>query len=118
APRAKKDPRELRVLDPACGSGHFLLYAFDLLITIYEEAWADDEPPPRPQDTKGTLREDYPTLEALRRALPGLILEHNLHGVDIDARCAQIAQLALWMRAQRAYRDFGVPRSERPVIRR
>ena len=37
--RAKKDPRDIRVLDPACGSGHFLLYAFDLLVTIYEEAW-------------------------------------------------------------------------------
>src|SRR5690606_15924019 len=45
APRPKKDPRDLRVLDPACGSGHFLLYAFDLLLTIYEEAWADPESP-------------------------------------------------------------------------
>jgi hypothetical protein len=33
--RPKKDPRDLRVLDPACGSGHFLLYAFDLLERIY-----------------------------------------------------------------------------------
>src|SRR4029078_1694988 len=40
APRAKKDPRDLRVLDPACGSGHFLLYAFDLLLAIYGEARA------------------------------------------------------------------------------
>ena len=45
APRAKKDPRDIRVLDPACGSGHFLLYAFDLLLTIYEEAYADPESP-------------------------------------------------------------------------
>src|ERR1700737_566295 len=36
--RRRKDPRDLRILDPACGSGHFLLYAFDLLLTIYEEA--------------------------------------------------------------------------------
>lgn len=41
--RPKKDPREIRVLDPACGSGHFLLYAFDLLERIYEEAWLDPE---------------------------------------------------------------------------
>ena len=41
--RPKKDPRELRVLDPACGSGHFLLYCFDLLLTIYEEAYADPD---------------------------------------------------------------------------
>ena len=50
--------------------------------------------------------------------MPGLILEHNLHGVDIDPRCAQIAQLALWMRAQKAYRDFGIGRAERAQIRR
>jgi hypothetical protein len=61
---------------------------------------------------------DFPTKEALRRELPGLILRHNLHGVDIDPRCAQIAQLALWMRAQKAFQDFGVEKADRPVIRR
>lgn len=64
------------------------------------------------------LLTDFPTKESLRKALPGLILRHNLHGVDIDPRCAQIAQLALWMRAQKAYQDFGILRSERPAIRR
>lgn len=117
APRAKKDPRDLRVLDPACGSGHFLLYAFDLLLAIYEEAWADPESP-RSEATGRTLAEDYPSLDALRMAVPGLVLAHNLHGVDIDPRCAQIAQLALWMRAQKAYRDLGIGRAERPQIRR
>ncbi|MBX5462958.1 MAG: BREX-1 system adenine-specific DNA-methyltransferase PglX [Steroidobacteraceae bacterium] len=117
APRAKKDPRDLRVLDPACGSGHFLLYAFDLLLPIYEEAHADPESP-KSEATGKTLAEDYPNLDALRRAVPGLVLAHNLHGVDIDPRCAQIAQLALWMRAQKAYRDFGIGRGDRPQIRR
>lgn len=117
APRPKKDPRDLRVLDPACGSGHFLLYAFDLLLTIYEEAWADPESP-KSEATGKTLAEDYPSLDALKKAVPGLVLAHNLHGVDIDPRCAQIAQLALWMRAQKAYRDFGIGRSDRPQIRR
>ncbi|MHB1543885.1 MAG: BREX-1 system adenine-specific DNA-methyltransferase PglX [Acidiferrobacter sp.] len=117
AGREKKDPRDLKVLDPACGSGHFLLYAFDLLVTIYEEAFADPESP-NSEVTGRTLREDYPAVEALCQALPGLILAHNLHGVDIDARCAQIAQLALWMRGQRSYRDFGISREQRPIIRR
>src|SRR5690606_26046441 len=117
APRPKKDPRDLRVLDPACGSGHFLLYAFDLLLTIYEEAWADPESP-KSEATGKTLAEDYPSLDALKKAVPGLVLAYNLHGVDIDPRCAQIAQLALWMRAQKAYRDFGIGRSDRPKIRR
>ncbi len=115
--RALKDPRDLLVLDPACGSGHFLLYAFDLLATLYEEAWAD-ESAPRSQATGKRLREDYAELTVLRAALPALILRHNLHGVDIDARCAQIAQLALWMRAQRAYRDAGISRAERAPVRR
>lgn len=117
APRAKKDPRDLRVLDPACGSGHFLLYAFELLLAIYEEAWSDSESP-KSETTGKTLAAAYFSLDALRKAVPGLVLQHNLHGVDIDARCAQIAQLALWMRAQRAYRDFGIERAERAQIRR
>lgn len=117
APRAKKDPRDLRVLDPACGSGHFLLYAFDLLLAMYEEAYLDPASP-KSEATGNALAEDYPSLDALKKAVPGLVLAHNLHGVDIDPRCAQIAQLALWMRAQKAYRDFGIGRSERAKIRR
>jgi hypothetical protein len=117
APRAKKDPRDLRVLDPACGSGHFLLYAFELLLTVYEEAYADPTGP-KSEASDRRLADDYPSVDALRRAIPGLILAHNLHGVDIDPRCAQIAQLALWMRAQKAYRDFGIRRAERAQIRR
>lgn len=114
--RPAKDPRALRILDPACGSGHFLLYAFDLLLTIYEEAWRSEIPALSESGT--TLQEDYPTEEALRRAVPQLIVERNLHGVDIDPRAAQIASLALWMRAQRAFQERGVGRVERPPIRR
>lgn len=117
ASRPKRDPRDLRILDPACGSGHFLLYAFDLLIALYQEAWADPASP-KSEVTGRTLVEDYPDLAALKLSLPGLVMAHNLHGVDIDPRCAQIAQLALWMRAQRAFREFGLDRSSRPLIRR
>ncbi len=124
-PRPAKDPRDLRVLDPACGSGHFLLYGFDLLAGdpsrglagIYLEAWRAEEQPPS-QATGHSLRHDYPTEDALLRAVPELILRHNLHGVDIDPRAAQIAALALWMRAQRGFQEAGVPAAERPPIRR
>lgn len=115
--RDMKDPRDLRILDPACGSGHFLLYCFDLLLTIYEEAWATAGGP-RSQRTGRTLREDYAELTDLRAAVPSLILGHNLHGVDIDPRCAQIAALALWMRAQRAYRELDLGADDRLPIRR
>ncbi len=110
--RPKKYPRDLRVLDPACGSGHFLLYCFDLLLTIYEEAWDDADLGPALQ------REYRGDLAAYRAAVPGLILRHNLHGIDIDLRSTQIAALALWLRAQRAYFDLGLKGEERPRIRR
>jgi hypothetical protein len=115
--RGKKDPRDIRVLDPACGSGHFLLYAFDLLETIYEEAW-HDESSPASLETGTTLRQDYLGLGELHQALPAMILRHNLFGVEIDPRAAQIAALALWLRAQRAYREHQVPAGERELITR
>ena len=108
--RAKKDPREIKVLDPACGSGHFLLYCFDLLLVIYEEAYADPVLGP-------ALQKDFPTLNDLQRAVPGLILSHNLHGIDIDLRATQIAALALWLRAQRAYQDTGVKKDHPKITR-
>jgi len=117
SPRAKKDPRDLKILDPACGSGHFLLYAFDLLVDIYEEAWNDPDAPPS-KETGIALRDAYETARQLQQEVPGLVLRHNLHGVDIDPRAAQIAQLALWMRAQRVLNDDAVPRRERPLIKR
>src|SRR5207249_4845228 len=93
------------------GSGHFLLYCFDLLATIYEEAYEDPALAP-------ALKKDYPTLMDLQQAIPALILAHNLHGIDIDLRATQIAALALWLRAQRAYQQMGFKRDERPRISR
>ncbi|MCB1919726.1 MAG: SAM-dependent methyltransferase [Candidatus Competibacteraceae bacterium] len=108
--RPVKDPREIRLLDPACGSMHFGLYAFDVLLTIYEEAWE--------KDAGAELRTIYADDKAaFLRDVPRLILAHNIHGIDVDPRAAQIAALALWMRAQRAYHDLGVPRGERPPIK-
>jgi hypothetical protein len=108
--RPKKDPRELKILDPACGSGHFLLYCFDLLLTIYDEAYGDPDLGP-------ALKKEYTTLDALQRDVPRLILAHNLHGIDIDLRASQIAALALWLRCQRAYQDLGL-KKDRPKITR
>jgi hypothetical protein len=107
--RSLKDPRELRFLDPACGSMHFGLYAFDLLEQIYAEAW---------DRSVGTLRTDYPVREDFLREVPRLILEHNIYGVDIDARAVQIARLALWLRAQKAWQQQRIPPARRPRILR
>src|SRR5215510_10697103 len=113
--RAKKDPRDLKMLDPACGSGHFLLYAFDLLEHIYIEAWQDASIPAS-EITGKSLRDDYDTEQALRNDIPGLIMQHNLHGIDIDPRARQIAALSLWLRAQRSYQKLGLKAVERPPI--
>ncbi len=71
-------PEELTVIDPACGSGHMLTYAFDLLYAIYEE-------------------EGYAPAE-----IPGLILTHNLFGTEIDPRAGALAAFALTMKARGA----------------
>lgn len=107
--RPFKDPRELRFLDPACGSMHFGLYAFDLLELIYAEAW---------DRSIGTLSTDYPVREDFLREVPRLILEHNIYGVDIDARAVQIARLALWLRAQKAWQQQRLQPARRPRILR
>ena len=108
--RHKKDPREIKILDPACGSGHFLLYCFTLLLVIYQEAYDDPDLGPG-------LRAEYRTLDDLRRAVPALILDRNLHGIDIDLRAVQIAGLALWLKCQRAYQEMGLKKDRPPISR-
>ena len=103
------DPTELRILDPACGSGHFLLYCFDLLLTIYDEAYDDPE-------LGVSLRRTFPDRSAFEQAVPRLILEHNLYGIDIDLRACQIAAFALWLRAQRRWAEMALKIHLRPRV--
>jgi hypothetical protein len=110
APRLRKDPREIRMLDPACGSMHFGLYAFDLYEIIYREAW-DMYP-----DSLPDLRAQGMSREAFIAQVPALIIEHNIHGIDIDRRCAQIAALSLWLRAQKSWKENGIAAASRPRI--
>jgi hypothetical protein len=118
--RPLKDPRELRMLDPACGSMHFGLYAFDLYERIYGEAW-ELEQQSRRLMRSGELKplaETYDNKEAFLRDVPRLIIEHNIHGVDIDPRTAQIAGLSLWLRSQKSWQAQGCKPKDRPQIRR
>ncbi|MEI6341109.1 MAG: hypothetical protein WCR07_04065 [Verrucomicrobiota bacterium] len=120
--RSIKDPRTFLMIDPACGSMHFGLYAFDLFEVIYQEAWeleekAGTEALARSEGMK-PLHEGYPTKEAFLRDVPRLILEHNIHGIDIDPRAAQIAGLALWLRAQKSWQRLGLKPADRPAVRR
>lgn len=120
--RALKDPREITMLDPACGSMHFGLYAFDLFEQIYAEAWDLEErlgedtferqPGAKP------LHRTYDKRDAFVKDVPRLIIERNIHGVDIDPRAVQIAGLSLWLRAQKSWQAQGLKSGERPQIQK
>lgn len=75
-------PEEIKICDPACGSGHMLVYAFDLLFAIYEE-------------------EGYESTD-----IPEKILTHNLYGIEIDERAGELAAFALTMKARAKHRRF------------
>ena len=118
--RPLKDPRSIRMLDPACGSMHFGLYAFDLFERIYLEAWQLEQQLGPDAFTREVeqqaLQSTYESLEAFKQQIPKLIIEHNIHGVDIDPRAVQIAALSLWQRAQRAWHQQGIKPQQRPTI--
>jgi len=107
--RQLKDPREILMLDPACGSMHFGLYCFDLFEQIYLEAW-DNHP-----ELMTDLRDKYMRDDFIKR-IPGYVLRYNIHGVDIDPRAIQIAGLSLWLRAQKSYDKLGLQPADRPAI--
>lgn len=119
--RPIKDPREILMLDPACGSMHFGLYAFDLFEKIYEEAWdlqSAGQWQGAGSENFGLLTETYTTKEELLEDIPRLIIENNIHGVDIDPRAVQIAGLSLWLRAQRSWKEQNIKPNSRPQIRK
>lgn len=120
-PGSLRDPRSLRVLDPACGSMHFGLYAYDLLEVIYEECWnwLSEDPSRRLCSTPDgalALQHTYNCKADFLRDVPHLILTYNLFGIDIDVRATQIASLALWLRAQRALDQQRIPSNRRPQL--
>ncbi|MDU2469417.1 BREX-1 system adenine-specific DNA-methyltransferase PglX [Clostridium perfringens] len=73
---SKLTPEDIKVLDPCMGSGHILVYAFDVLYEIYKTAGYSE------------------------REIPRKILQNNLYGLDIDDRAAQLASFALIMKAR------------------
>lgn len=75
-------PEDIKLCDPACGSGHMLTYAFDLLYAIYEEEGADPA------------------------EIPEKILTHNLYGIEIDERAAELAAFALTMKVLQVDKRF------------
>lgn len=76
------NPENIRIIEPCCGSGHILVYVFDLLYKMYEE--------------RGYQKRDIPTL----------ILKNNLVGLDVDKRAAQLASFSLIMKARSVNNRF------------
>lgn len=107
--RPIKDPTDILMLDPACGSMHFGLYTFEVMEAIYMDAW-DHQP-----ELLSAYRYSY-TREDFARLVPKLILENNIYGAEIDPRALQIAALSLWLRAQQSWSKLEVAREDRPVI--
>ena len=89
--QAPETIRNLRLLDPAVGSGHFLVVALDLLVALYRE-----EARHRGEDGQERWSD---------RAIVERILSHNLHGIDLDPRAVQIAAAALWLKARQVAPD-------------
>lgn len=84
-------PEDITVLDPSMGSGHILVYAFDVLYDIYLSAGYSE------------------------REIPRLILEKNIYGLDIDDRAGQLAYFALMMKARSKYRRFFRDAERNPI---
>ena len=85
--RDRKPFTEIRLIDPATGSGNFLLYGFDLFYALYIDQIHNYD------------------AEYEEREIPELIIQHNLHGVDLDDRAVQLAQLGLYIKAKRRKRS-------------
>lgn len=81
-PSGINSPEDIRLVDPCCGSGHMLVYAFELLMFMYEEAGYE------------------------AKEIPRLILEKNLHGIELDPRAAALTAFALTMKARAENRRF------------
>jgi hypothetical protein len=84
--RETKPVKDIRMLDPACGSGHMLLYAFDVLYQMYLE--------------ESEVPEKY---------IPREILRNNLYGIDIDSGATQIAALSLYLKVKEKSPDVTIP---------
>lgn len=87
-----KPLHEIKLIDPVGGSGNFILYAFDLFYDLYI-------------DQIEQYGADYEIDD-----IPRLILENNLHAIDLDDRAIQLAQLGLYIKARKKNRDAAIPR--------
>lgn len=82
--RDRKPITKVRLIDPACGSGNFLLYAFDLFYDLYMDQI-----------------QNYGVTDYSENDIPELIIKNNLYGIDLDDRSVQLTQLGLYIKIKR-----------------
>jgi len=99
-PRKPLPVRTITFLDPACGSGHFLLIVFDLFVQIYEEEAR--------LAREGKVPKDW---AVPKEKIATTILESNLHGIDIDLRSVQLSWLVLYLRMREHQKSVGSPKT-------
>lgn len=86
--RTPKPLHEVKTIDPACGSGNFLLYSFDFFYELYIDQI----------ENYGAAYDE--------KEIPKLIIENNIHGIDLDDRAIQLAQLGLYIKARKKNRNI------------
>ncbi|MBN2589514.1 MAG: N-6 DNA methylase [Sedimentisphaerales bacterium] len=87
--------QDIKIVDPACGSGAFLIKAYDLFEDLYKEVLHH-------------LSYQGENTETLRESIPGLILQKNIHGVDLSIEAVEITQLALWLRSAQKGKSLAI----------
>jgi hypothetical protein len=89
-PAAPRSVKELTFLDPACGTMHFGLVAFDLFVSMYREEMQNAGKPGWPEKPPVASDEE----------IPNAVIARNLHGIDIDPRAVQLSALTLYLKAK------------------
>ncbi len=92
---------EITLLDPACGTMHFGLVAFDLFAKMYREELVNVGRPGWPETPP----------VAIDAEIPAAIVERNLYGIDIDLRAVQLSALALYLKAKALNREAAITAS-------
>jgi hypothetical protein len=89
-PPTPRSAKEITFLDPACGTMHFGLVAFDLFVAMYREEMQNAGKPGWPPKPPVASEEE----------ISDAIIAHNLHGIDIDPRAVQLSALTLYLKAK------------------
>ncbi len=96
-----KSVRDIRLLDPACGTMHFGLVAFELFVEMYREEMAHAGEPGWPETPPVGSEEE----------IPATIIARNIHGIDIDLRAVQLSALTLYLKAKTVNPDANLTES-------